>query len=423
MIRLLYRGLFTLGLSACLAASAPGAAPAAIYWNHTDLAGEQIARANLDGSNANPDFIAMPSGTNGLLVCEGIAVDATHIYWAGNAVGAIGRANLDGSEANPWFITGLESPCGLAIDSSHVYWVSTDYTEYDQGSIGRATLSGTNVQPEFLKTAYDPCGLASVGSELFGPRLDPDPFGPLGIYRIAADGSVAPELFADAEAGCGIAASDGYLYWTNFAGSIGRAKLDDGMQVEPQFISGLVRPCGMAVHDGVLYWSEQPVIGEDGAISRANADGTDLRRGIVSNLRDPCGVAVDDVAIPPRPQSLPSEPVRLSLSTVRHIARTGATLVAIKVSAPGSLEIHVPRQFQASVLGGSTQVPAGRSWLKISLRAGGSKSAWPRDALRQNGRVWFKLAVGFVSTSGRIARKVKTFQMVRRTKEGASGRH
>jgi len=413
-----------LGLGACLVASAPGTAAAAIYWNHDDgMAGEQIARANLDGSNVNPDFIAMPSGTNGLLICEGIAVDATHIYWAGNAIGAIGRANLDGSEVNPWFITGLESPCGLTVDSSYVYWTSTDYTGHDQGSIGRATLSGTNVQPEFLKTAYDPCGLASVGPELFGPGLDP--FGPLGIYRIAADGSAAPKLFADAEAGCGIAASNGYLYWTNFAGSIGRAKLDDGTQVEPQFISGLVRPCGMAAHDGVLYWSEQPVtVTEgDGAISRANADGTDLRRGIVSNLRHPCGVAVDEVAVPPRPQSPPSQPVRLSFSTVRHIARTGATLVAIEVSAPGALKIHVPRQFQASVLGGSTQVPAGRSWLKISLRAGGSKSAWPRDALRQNGRVWFKLAAGFVSTSGRIARKVKRFQMVRRTKEGASGRH
>jgi hypothetical protein len=402
-----------LGLSACLVALVPGTASAAIYWNHVDdLAGEQIARANLDGSNVDPDFIAFPNpgGSFSRLVCEGIAVDATHIYWTENGGGAIGRANLDGSEVNPWFITGLDSPCGLAIDSSHVYWVSTDFIKYDQGSIGRATLNGTDVQPEFLKTDYDPCGLAILGSELFGPRLEP--YGePVGIYRTAANGSGKPELFIPhAQAGCGIAISGEYIYWTDFEGSIGRARLD-GAQVDSEFIPKLVRPCGLGIHDGVLYWSEQPEIGDIGAISRANADGTDLRLGIVPNLRGPCGVAVDDTPVPPRPES-PNQPVRLSISAVRHLQRTGTILVAVKVSVAGSLDIHLPRQFHARILGGSTQVAAGRSWLRISLSPG-SRNSWPRDALRRNGRVRFTLVVGFVPTSGHTIARAKKLQMWR----------
>jgi low-density lipoprotein receptor class B len=357
LTQLVRRGLLALGLlGPCLLASAP-AASAAIYWNHIDdLAGERIARANLNGSNVDPDFIAMPDGENGYLVCEGIAVDATHIYWAENGVGAIGRANLDGSEADPWFITGLDRPCGLAIDSSYVYWMTTDHTK-DQGSIGRAKLEGTNVQPEFLTTGYAPCGLARSGTELFAGELDLG--GSAGLYRTMADGSGVPTLLAHANTGCGIAISGEYIYWTDFEGSIGRARLD-GTQVDPKFIPDLLRPCGLAIHDGVLYWSEQPEIGNSGAISRANADRTDLRLGIVPNLRQPCGVAVDDISVPPQPESL-SQPVRLNIWSIRHTRRTGVIFVAVKVSVAGSLNIHVPRQFRARILSGSAQVSPGRT--------------------------------------------------------------
>src|SRR5262245_61349043 len=101
MTRFIHSCILALGLAACFLA-AVSTASGAIYWNHAGLTGEEIARANLDGSNVDPDFIAFPKadGPTTRLVCEGIAVDAMHIYWAEYAAHAIGRANLDGSEAN-----------------------------------------------------------------------------------------------------------------------------------------------------------------------------------------------------------------------------------------------------------------------------------------------------------------------------------
>ena len=399
-------------LAACISlVGLLGSASAAIYWTHIDWAtgAEEIGRSNLDGSNADPDFITMPR-SQGYSPCGGVAVDATHLYWAANGLGKIGRANLDGSDANPEFITDVGSPCGIAIDSAYIYWTNSDYAK-SQWHIGRAKLDGTDVEPELLNAGRAPCSLASFGSDLYGRSLDPEG-SEFGIYRTASDGSGVPDLYIPSvEAGCGIAISGEYIYWTDFEGSIGRARLD-GTQVEPQFISGLVRPCGIAVHAGVLYWSEQPFIGQQGSISRANTDGSDVQRGIVSGLREPCQLAVNDAPAQPEPETL-TQPIRLNLGPVRHNRRTGSVLVAINMSAPGSLDIRVPRQFHARLLRGFTQVGAGRSWLKITLGRGSIRT-WPRDALRRKGRVQLTLVVGFVPVEGPNRLRVKVLSMWRK---------
>jgi hypothetical protein len=81
-----------------------------LYWGQ----GEAIARANLEGGEMNEAFIPDTG------VVEGIAVQAGHIYWAADwpdETSSVGRANLDGSEANPnWIRTSEPELGGVALD-------------------------------------------------------------------------------------------------------------------------------------------------------------------------------------------------------------------------------------------------------------------------------------------------------------------
>jgi hypothetical protein len=68
----------------------------------------------LDGSN--PDLQFIKSG-----VPIRLAVDDAHIYWTSN-LRSIGRANLDGTNPDPNFIPTPARPGDLAVDSGHIYW-------------------------------------------------------------------------------------------------------------------------------------------------------------------------------------------------------------------------------------------------------------------------------------------------------------
>jgi Low-density lipoprotein receptor repeat class B len=56
-----------------------------------------------------------------------VAVGASRIYWSddsGPSDGAIMAANLDGTGVTT-LVTGLNHPSGVAVDASHLYWAET----------------------------------------------------------------------------------------------------------------------------------------------------------------------------------------------------------------------------------------------------------------------------------------------------------
>jgi len=128
-----------------------------IYWS-TD--NNWIARANLDGSGVQPNFI--PGNDP-----RAIAATNTHIYWANFSTNRIGRANLDGTGVNQDFITTSRPPLGVAVDGQYVYW-SNYYSvgSANSGSIGRANLDGTGVDNAFI-AAVEPTQIA-VGPDTEG---------------------------------------------------------------------------------------------------------------------------------------------------------------------------------------------------------------------------------------------------------------
>jgi RTX calcium-binding nonapeptide repeat (4 copies) len=138
-----------------------------LYW----ATGSGIGRANLDGSNPDPDFINFTS----LAPCSDLEIGGTGIFWSTGE--SIGRANLDGTGVNPHFIdlqTGIErgQAADLAVDGAHIYWVDPGAALGGGGELGRANLDGTGIDTSFIWSGYGsgfrPTGVAVDG---LGPPI------------------------------------------------------------------------------------------------------------------------------------------------------------------------------------------------------------------------------------------------------------
>jgi DNA-binding beta-propeller fold protein YncE len=225
------------GALVTLALAAP--ADCFVYWAE-DAGGDTktISRANLSGTGVDRSFITVGATP------DGVAVNASHIYWVNNFTGAIGRASLDGSHVRRSFITtGSPGGFGVAVDGTHIYWAQNA-----TGTIWRANLDGTGVDQSFITL---PPGSIPIG--------------------VAVDGS--------------------HVYWTNqSANTIGRANLD-GTGVRRRFITGAIGPTGVAVDGAHIYWANNGIF-PDSTIGRANLDGTGIDQSFVA-ADNPLGVAVD----------------------------------------------------------------------------------------------------------------------------------
>jgi len=76
-----------------------------------------------------------------------------HVFWAEANPGTVARANLDGTGVNENFITGDPGgPCGVAVDGAHVLFNNGATDGSGLFWIGRANLDGTGATTEFLRT-------------------------------------------------------------------------------------------------------------------------------------------------------------------------------------------------------------------------------------------------------------------------------
>ncbi len=120
-----------------------------LYW--TNDGNGTIGSADLVNGTVDQRFITGANGSNLL------AADASHLYWT--VIGSqfnpntIARADLpNGSNVNPSFIgLGSGTPEGVAVDSAHVYW-----TDLLGQQIGRANIDGTGPEKAFIGGAAQP---------------------------------------------------------------------------------------------------------------------------------------------------------------------------------------------------------------------------------------------------------------------------
>jgi hypothetical protein len=125
-----------------------------IYWTAGGFEIPTIGRAKLNGTDVEPEFIKLPQDEEH--GSDGIAVNESFIYFSQPEIGAsmdantgtIARANLNGSGVNEDFITHAEDPNELLLDGSYIYWSTSLDGFGDLGpghTIGRANLDGSNI--------------------------------------------------------------------------------------------------------------------------------------------------------------------------------------------------------------------------------------------------------------------------------------
>lgn len=272
-----------------------------VYWAQTnpDGSASEIARANLDGSQAGRSLVSNPSAY------RGIAVDSAHLYWAGG--GAIGRVALDGSDQHPHFITDLsDATLWVAVDANHIFWtdhVPSSAPAQEWGTIGRANLDGSGVDRSFITglPAWGVSGIAVDDAHIYwgGYFSVRDRIG-----RADLDGSDVQTDFIHAGNSGGVAVDADHIYWANGteSNSIGRANLD-GTAVDPTFIPLPTYPLSIGVDADHLYWTLYQCVGSceffRGRIARADLDGTDVENSFVSTgTSTPLGLAVDALGPP-----------------------------------------------------------------------------------------------------------------------------
>ncbi|HEX3239545.1 MAG TPA: hypothetical protein VHR18_05345 [Solirubrobacterales bacterium] len=268
----------SLMLIAALAIATPAlAAPADghIYW--TTRSGD-IARANLDGTGVNRQFIA-----GAAVFPSAITASGHHLYWVDTNRDTIGRANLDGTGVDRTFLSFPSAPSvfrphDIAIRAGHIYWANWS------AFIGRARIDGTHAQLKFIQIkGFAPGYLAAGVHHLYWTGIAFEE--PNVIGRAKLDGSGVKNIFISSETSpFHVAVAGSHLYWTTPTNAIVRANLD-GSGVRPRFItSAKGQPGGLAVGGGRIYWTalaHSSTNPDDdtllGRIGDANLDGKGVR--------------------------------------------------------------------------------------------------------------------------------------------------
>ncbi len=210
-----------------------------VFW--TEYSMDSIARANVDGTGVNLNWIT------GCQVPMSVTTDGRYIYWT-NWEGTIGRADYDGSNINQTWITGCDNSDGIAVDDNYIYWTN-------HNSIGRANLDGSGVNQNFV------IGYGGISTEMtvdsnyiYWGITDYHSV----IARASIDGSIVEENFIPASSEgvilFGLDVDSRYVYWSEYGpNNICRANLD-GTGIDYTWITGCSEPRSVEVDRSFVYW-------------------------------------------------------------------------------------------------------------------------------------------------------------------------
>jgi len=97
-----------------------GVRPRFLYWT------DQIGTASGTVSVIPLTGVGTPTTlVTGQASPAGVAVDASHIYWADSGSGTVSERSLTGGITIALYVSTFAAPSGVAFDSGHVYWANS----------------------------------------------------------------------------------------------------------------------------------------------------------------------------------------------------------------------------------------------------------------------------------------------------------
>ena len=213
-----------------------------LYWSK----GGSIYRAAK--GTVNQSNVAAWVSPSGATAIEGVAVDASYVYYVDRTNARIGRVAKSDGTVEPNFVTNLgtglvspatPTPYGIEVDGQSIYWADPA-----NDVIGRAPITGTAApEADFITGASDPYGVGVTDSGWDGKFLfwtqDAVSTGSqiqnaLDVGRALSNGDGVDQKFATGESGNAglMAGGPNYVYWGTESPyavgntRIGRALLD-----------------------------------------------------------------------------------------------------------------------------------------------------------------------------------------------------
>jgi sugar lactone lactonase YvrE len=270
-----------------------------------------IERADLDGTSVVPSFLPARA--------SGIAVDGEHLYWVDLDKSTIARAKLNGTQAEDEFITATSNPKNVAVDGDHIYWTNaaTKVEEEDgtikvlEGTVGRAKLGASGVEevePNFIAAAGNPDAVAVDAEHVYWTNDPPPGITGLGaVGRAKVNGGEANSEFfpipgIGGEELSGISVDAEHIYWmgtsTGGFSRISRAKLDgSGYEVTFIFLGEQVEGKGLAVEGSQIYWSTRAAEAIGRAKLNDESAASEVFPEFIKEANHPLGVAVDSTRL------------------------------------------------------------------------------------------------------------------------------
>jgi len=245
--------------------------------------GETECETELETSPGHTEMVPVKAPT----APRYVAADSEHVYWTNtgplsiseepiNDCGTIGRADLDGNETSvePEYISEISNPQGVAVNATHIYWANAA-NEVQSGprGIGRALIGDnpSSIEQTFFPLNADiPFGVAMDATHVYYSS-DNAANGFSLLSRLSLEGEPQGRLLIrqhqqGGKAGIrGIALVGEDVYWAQGEEkAIGRAPVSALQPGECDEIPGCERefvkkvegsPVGLAADSTHLYWS------------------------------------------------------------------------------------------------------------------------------------------------------------------------